>query len=269
MSNNNNNNIELLAKVDHLAKITQEKKNKAINTTKLFAIVYGILVLFVFAYTSIIFAKIKEYTTPDAVSAIVKNRIKESLPDLNKGLLDMTKKNAPILAEKAVEAVQEAIPKVEDMIKEMIDQNAKLLIVQIKTELFPQFLKIIRENAKPISESADALTDENTAKEIAKVLAQEIEREIDYNVIGDEFYKKLDAFRAELEKIVLKPANQLTAKEAAERRIIVNWIYLVKKGESVQSIMTSLVYRFSFIWEDLIGSVIPDDSVKDDTIAED
>ncbi|MFZ2657512.1 MAG: hypothetical protein WAX69_21435 [Victivallales bacterium] len=264
-----NNNIELLAKVDHLAKITQEKKNKMISTTKLYAIVYGILVLFVFAYTSIIFAKIKEYTTPDAVSAMGKNYVKSILPDANKYLLEQTKKNAPFIADKAVEAVHEAIPKVEDLIKDVIDQNAKQLIVQIKTELFPKFLKIIRENAKPISESADALTDENTAKEIAKILAQEIEREIDYNVIGDEFYKKLDVFRIELEKIVQKPANQLTVKEAAERRIIVNWIHLVKKGESVQSILTTLVHRFSFVWEDLIGSVIPPEDTKDDTVAED
>ncbi len=264
-----NNNIEILAKVDHIAKVTQEKKNKALSTTKLYAIVYGILVLFVFAYTSIIFAKIKEYTTPDSISAVVKNKIKDSLPDLNNALLEQTKKNAPVLADKAVEAINDAIPKVEDLVKDIIDQNAKQLIVQMKAELFPQFLKIIKDNAKPISESADALTDENTAKEIAKAIVKEIETEIDYNVIGDEFYKKLENFRAELEKIAVKPANQLTMKEAAERRIIVNWVYLIKNGESMQSIISTLVGRFSFVWEDLIQSAIPPEDAKDDTVAED
>ncbi|HBC86369.1 MAG TPA: hypothetical protein DCZ94_05375 [Lentisphaeria bacterium] len=263
-----NNNIEILAKVDHLSKVMQEKKEKAISTTKLYAIVYGIIVLFVFGYTTFIFTKLKEVTTPDSVSAIVTNKIKESLPELNNAIIEQTKKNAPILAEKAVEAVHDAIPKVEDIVKDLINENGKHLILQIKTELFPQFLKIIRNNAKSINESADAFTDENTAKEIAKLLTKEIEREIDYNVIGDEFYGKMNALRAELEKIASKPLNQLTAKEMAERKIIVNWIYLIKKGESIQSIAHALVSRFSFIWEDLIESVIPDPAEKDETISD-
>jgi len=251
-----NNNIELLAKVDHLSKVIQEKKNKAISTTKMYAIIYGVIVLFVFGYTSIIFAKIKEYSTPDNISALVKNKIKDSLPGLNQTIIQQAKKNAPIIAERAVEAVNESIPRIEDLVKNIIDDNAKKIILQIKGDMFPKFHKILKANAKAINDSADALTDENTAKEIAKNLVKEIEREIDYNIIGDEFYKKLDGFRAELEKIATKPLNKLTMKEAAERKIIVNWIYLIKNGESIQSITSTMLSRCSFIWEDLIGKVV-------------
>lgn len=252
----NNNNIELIAKVDHLAKVIQEKKNKAIGTTKMYAIIYGVIVLFVFGYTSIIFAKIKEYSTPDNISALVKNKIKESLPNLNQTLVAQAKKNAPIIAERAVEAVNESIPKIEDLVKNIIDDNARKIILQIKGDMFPKFHKILKDNAKAINDSADALTDEKTAKEIAKTLVKEIEREIDYNIIGDEFYKKLDSFRVELEKVATKPANQLTMKEAAERKIIVSWIYLIKNGESLQSVTTTILNRCSFVWEDLIGKVV-------------
>lgn len=251
-----NNNIELLAKVDHLSKVIQEKKNKAVNTTKMYAIVYGVIVLFVFGYTSIILAKLKEYSTPDNISALVKNKIKDSLPGLNQALLSQAKKNAPAIAEKAVEAVNESIPKIEDLVKNVIDENAKRVILQIKGEMFPKFIKIMKENAKAINDSADALTDENTANEIAKTFVKEIEREIDYNIIGDEFYRKFDSFRAELEKIAVKPADKLTMKEAAERRIIVNWLYLVKNGESLQSIASTITTRCAFVWEDLIGKVV-------------
>ena len=252
----NNSNIELLAKVDHLSKVMQEKKNKAINTTKMYAIVYGVIVLFVFGYTWIIFAKLKEYSTPDNISALVKNKIKDSLPGLNQALVSQARKNAPIIAERAVEAVNEAIPRIEDLIKNVIDDNAKKIILQIKGDMFPKLHKILKENAKAINDSADALTDENTAKEIAKSLVKEIEREIDYNIIGDDFYKKLDSFRAELEKIATKPANKLTMKEAAERKIIVNWLYLIKNGESLQSITSTFMSRCAFVWEDLIGKVV-------------
>lgn len=251
-----NNNIELIAKVDHLAKVIQEKKGKAIGTTKMYAIIYGVIVLFVFGYTSIIFAKIKEYSTPDNISALVKNKIKESLPSLNQALVSQAKKNAPIIAERAVEAVNESIPKIEDLVKNLIDDNAKKIILQIKGDMFPKFHKILKDNAKAINDSADALTDEKTAKEIAKTLVKEIEREIDYNIIGDEFYKKLDSFRVELEKVATKPANTLTMKEAAERKIIVNWIYLIKNGESLQSVTSTILSRCSFVWEDLIGKVV-------------
>ncbi len=262
------NNIELVAKVDHLSKVVQEKKNKALSTTKMYAIVYGVIVLFVFGYTSIIFAKLKEYSTPDNISALVKNKIKDSLPGLNQAIISQAKKNAPIIAERAVEAVNEAIPKIEDLVKTVIDDNAKRLILQIKGDMFPKFHKILKENAKAINDSADALTDENTANEIAKSLVKEIEREIDYNVIGDDFYKKLDSFRAELEKIATKPADKLTMKEAAERRIIVNWIYLVKNGESLQSIASTVTSRCAFVWEDLIGSFVGTSRGSDDASAD-
>ena len=252
----NNSNIELIAKVDHLTKLMQEKKNKAIGTTKMYAIVYGVIVLFVFGYTSIIFAKLKEYSTPDNISALVKNKIKDSLPGLNQALVSQARKNAPIIAERAVEAVNEAIPKIEDLIKGVIDDNAKKIILQIKGDIFPKFHKILKDNAKAINDSANALTDENTAKEIAKTLVKEIEREIDYNIIGDDFYKKLDGLRAELEKIATKPVNKLTMKEAAERKIIVNWLYLIKNGESLQSITSTFMSRCAFVWEDLLGKVV-------------
>ena len=251
-----NNNIELLAKVDHLSKLMQEKKSKAVSTTKMYAIIYGVIVLFVFGYTSIIFSKIKEYSTPDNISALVKNKIKDSLPALNQTIVSQAKKNAPIIAERAVEAVNESIPKIEDLVKGIIDDNAKKIILQIKGDMFPKFNKILKENAKAINDSADTLTDENAAKEIAKTLVKEIEHEIDYNIIGDDFYKKLDGFRAELEKIATKPANQLTMKEAAERKIIVNWLYLIKNGETLQSITSTIMTRCSFVWEDLIGKVV-------------
>ena len=252
----NNSNIELIAKVDHLTKLMQEKKNKAIGTTKMYAIVYGVIVLFVFGYTSIIFAKLKEYSTPDNISALVKNKIKDSLPGLNQALVSQARKNAPIIAERAVEAVNEAIPRIEDLVKGVIDDNAKKIILQIKGDIFPKFHKILKDNAKAINDSANALTDENTAKEIAKTLVKEIEREIDYNIVGDEFYKKLDSFRTELEKIATKPANKLTMKEAAERKIIVNWLYLIKNGESLQSITSTFMSRCAFVWEDLLGKVV-------------
>ena len=252
----NNDNIELLAKVEHLSRVMQEKKSKAVSTTKMYAIVYGVIVLFVFGYTSVIFAKLKEYSTPDNISALVKNKIKDSLPGLNRALVSQAKASAPIIAERAVAAVNEAIPRMEDIVKNIIDENARKIILQIKGDIFPKFNKILKDNAKAINDSADALTDENTAKEIAKNLVKEIEREIDYNIIGDEFYKKLDSFRGELEKIATKPANKLTMKEAAERKIIVNWLYLIKNGESLQSITSTFMSRCSFVWEDLIGKVV-------------
>jgi len=260
----NNNNMELVETLENLTKAVREKKNKAENTTRLYAIIYGILVIFVIAYTSIIFAKIKEYATPDAVSAIVKNKIKDSLPGLDKALLDKARKNAPFIADKAVEAVNDVIPKAEDMIKDVINQNTKLLIAQIKTDIFPQFLKVLRDNEKPISESAKAISDEYVAKELAKTLADDIKREIDNNVICYELFQKLSSVTNELDKIVRKPANELTAKEAAERKIIVNWIFLVKKGDTFNGIINNpSVRKFKFFWEDVIDGIIPE-NIKTD-----
>ena len=73
-----------------------------------------------------------------------------------------------------------------------------------------------------------------------------------------------EARLSELDKIVRKPANELTAKEAAERKIIVNWIFLVKKGDTFNGIINNpSVRKFKFFWEDVIDGIIPE-NIKTD-----
>lgn len=254
---------ELIESIESLSKAIGEKKKKAVGTTKLYAIVYALLIVFVVCYTTVIFVKIKEYATPDAVSAMIMNKVKDSLPDLNKAIVDHSRKAAPMIADKAVESVNEAIPKAEEMVKDVIRQYTRQIVVQMKADIFPKFIKILKDNSKQISQSADALTDENTAKELAKTLADEIRREIDNNVICYEFFQKLKEVTGELERIASKPANELTAKEAAERRMIVNWLYLVKKGDTFKGLMNTSMRKFVFFWEDLVNGILPEHVKKD------
>jgi hypothetical protein len=257
-----NEAAELRKTIENLAKAVNEKKCASQKTTVFYTVAYAMLALFVVAYTAIIFGKIKEYVTPDAISAVVMNKVRDSLPDVNKAVVSRAKEAAPMIADKAVEAVNNVIPKAEDMIKEALKNYSRVIVVQIKTEVFPQFLKILRDNAKPISESAEALSDEATAKELAKTVADEIRKEIDDKLICYEFFQKLKEVTGELDKISDKPSNELTAKEAAERKLIVCWVYLVKKGD-INGVFNTSLKRLSFFWQDLAGKIVPEGIAKE------
>ncbi len=257
-----NDIAELRRSIESLAKAVNYKKDSLRKTTVFYLILYGLFAAFVVVYTSLIFSRIKEYVTPDAVSAIVMNKMRDSLPDINNAIMAQSKVIAPLIADKAVESVNEAIPKAEDMVKDALKKYTGQLVLQIKTDVFPLFLQILRDNAKPISESAETLTDEAAAKELAKMLADELRKEIDDKLICYEFFQKLKEATGELERIAAKPTSELTAKDAAERNFIVCWIYLVKRGD-VSGIFNTSLKRLSFFWQDIAGKIVPESVTKE------
>lgn len=237
-------------KIDALSKELKKRKDKAISSAKLAAKIYGILVIFVFGYTWFIFGKLQASVTPDSISAVVNNTLVSNIPAIREKMIDYSKEQGPVLAEKAVEAAHEAIPQVEDIIKKVIDEQVEILITEMKTEIFPQFVDILRKNADEINQHAEVLTDELAVQELAKIIAGELENEINYHINA---FKTVHELRDQLDKLATKPSDGLTQKEAAERKVLVNWLYLVKNGESLQSLLTLLVQRFSYTMEHFAG----------------
>lgn len=237
-------------KLDLLSKELKKRKDKAVSSAKLAAIVYGLLVIFVFGYTWVIFGKLQASVTPDSISAVVNNTLVSAIPTIREKMIVYSKQQGPVLADKAVQAAHEAIPQVEDIIKRVIDRQVEILLTEMKTEMFPQFVDILRKNADEINQHAEVLTDDVAVQELAKIIAEELQNEINYHINA---FKTVHELRAQLDELAAKPAAKLTRKEAAEREILVNWLYLVKNGESFQSVLTLLVQRFSYALEHFAG----------------
>ena len=247
-------NTNLSNKIDSLLKTAEERRDKTVIKGKTASFVYVLLAVFVVIYTSILFSWIKESVKADSLSAILKNVVSNEMSKLPTLLDELVDKNAENIADNMVAAVYEQIPSLEKIAKDMIDEHSEALLSQIQTSLFPQFHDILRENAEAIKIAAEALSDEEATKELAKILVKKITEEIDYNhgIITSEAEGKLEEIRKHLDDIAAKPLSELTLKEAAQRKIIVSWLYLMSKHESLGDFLKTLLNRTGYSWEHLL-----------------
>lgn len=240
------------AKIEALTKQLEERKEKAASTARLMAVMYGILVIFVFGYTLFIASAIEKQATPGNISAIIRDRVSSVIPSLHSKILSVTEAQAPVITEKALQTAHEYIPKVEDKLKRTVDEHVLVLIKSIKKDLFPELVNVLSAHAKDLSEHADTLTDEVAAKALAEGLVKELDDKVNYEIIGDEFFGKFHELRNSLDKLASTPVSQMTRKQLAERNTIVHWLYLVKSGDSLHNLFAVFVRDIGFT----MGSVV-------------
>lgn len=227
---------DLTAKIENLRKKTQ-------SSTKISSIVYIVLVIFVFAYTSTIMSLVKKKATADSISAQLRLIIdRDLLTDANrKWVLDTCKERSPDVADALVEmAHNQIIPTLEIHLKQLVDQQVDSIIVRLDRDVLPELTKVVKEHANDLKTHADDITDEAVAQELAKILAKEFDREMG-NFINDKVKHRMNLLREELDRISEKPYSQLTLKEAAERRMIVNWVFLMEHHEAPQNIFGEMI----------------------------
>ncbi len=244
-------NDNLNNRVDSLLKAVEEQRNKVVVGGRTVSFVYGLLAIFVVFYTSVLFVKIKESVKNDSLSAIVKNMVSAKLSEVPMLLDNLVDSHAENLADNLVATIYDQIPTIENVAKNMISEHSESMISQIKANLFPQFHEIIRQNADEIKAAAEALSDENATKELAKIIVKKISEEIDYShgLITSEAQGKVDEIAKHFDVILNKPANELTCKEASQRRLIVNWLYLIDKQQGLDKIFKTIINRTGFSWE--------------------
>ena len=230
-------------KIDSLTKKIEEMRDKSQSSTKIASIVYIVLVIFVFAYTSTIMSLVKEKATADSISAQLRLIIdRDLLTDANRQWVkDKCNEQSPVIAESLVQlAHNQIIPTIEIQLKQLIDTQVDSIIARLEKDVFPEVSKVVQEHAQDLRSHADDITDENIANELAKILANEFDREMG-KFINDKLKYRINALRQELDKISSKPYSELTKKEAAERLMIVNWVFLMEHHESPRNLLGEML----------------------------
>jgi flagellin-specific chaperone FliS len=225
-------NNELETKVNELVEQISTMKNKNRSSEKITIIVYLILVIFVFFYTSFLMNWIKSTVTPDSISAYSRNLVEDKMltPENHKKIITMCYDNIPIVAEKLVQVTNEkVIPNARVKIKNIINVQVDKLIKHLETNLLPKLHFVMDKNLKALKKHSSIL-DEDVGKELSKVLVANIDKELD-SIINHKVKKRINMLADELNKIALKPIKNLTAKEGAERRVIIYWIFLLENDE--------------------------------------
>lgn len=243
---------QLEAKIEALEKQLSERKAKAISRARTTAIVYGILVIIVFTYTLYIYSVIRDMATPENVSSMITSQISAMIPDVHQKISKYVEDQTPVMTQKIIDMAHEQLPEVEKKIHAVIDEQTTMFIKELKKELMPEFLDVLKSHSKEIGENAKVLTDEVAAQELVKTIVKELEDKINYEIIGDEFFGKFHEVRKELDILASKPVNEMTRKELAERNAIVNWYHMINSGESLNNILGCYVSSFGYTIQSLM-----------------
>ncbi len=235
----NTNNIG--AKLETLSRQLEERKEKALKNARIAAIVFGILVIFVFGYTTFIFNQIEGLTTNESISGLISSKVSDTIPKIHDKIVEYSHQQVPELTEKLIKMAHDNIPTVEDYVKKTIDKQVESFIAETKKDIFPELMEVLRGHSKDFGENAKIFTDETAAKELIKIISSEFEQKIDYDIIGDEFFGKFHDLRRQLDELATKPVSEMTRKEMAERNAVMNWMYLISRGESLQSIFAVMI----------------------------
>jgi hypothetical protein len=259
---------DLERKVDALAAKLDASRKKAVFSTKLTALVYGLLVVFVFAYTNFIVSQLKRAATPDNLSAVVKTTIQQMLPGLRKNVVNSAKESAPKLADYLAGLPKEVTPMVEEKVKGLVDSQIDVVVAAVKTDLVPRLVEVLEANAEAINLTAESLKDQSVANALSLLLVEELEVEMD-KMFNDQFRRTCGELRDQLDQIREKPAASLTQKERVERQLLVSWVFLVEHGDAKSS-YGNVVERVGHMYEFLFGQaqekILAPDSVEEEEV---
>ena len=251
------NNMEFQSKINEISENITKLRKKNIFAARMTVVVYLILVLFVFFYTAFLMKWIESSVTPDSLSAYSRNMLEKKMltEENSQKIIEMCHSRIPGVADMLVQITNErVIPGARVKIKQVMNQQLDKVIEHLEKKILPDMHLVIDKNLKSLKKHSDIL-DKDVGAEVSKVLVASIDKELD-SVINDKVERRIQLLAEELDRIAAKPIEQLTAKEAAERRIIIFWIFLLENDEiSSASVFHDLIQQgndaYNSFFEDL------------------
>jgi len=243
---------ELETKVDALAARLEGIRRKAVTGTITTAIVYGLLVVFVFGYTNFVIVKLKKLATPDNLSALARASFQGQLPALRRSIVTIVKDYAPQLADYVADLPREVLPAIEQQIKDLADSQVDALAVAVKTDLVPRMMEVLDTNAAAINLTAESLKDQSVANGLALLLVDEVELQME-KMFNEQFHRSCLDLRDQIDQLRERPVDKLTNKELAERKLLAGWVFLVEYGDA-ESTYGNVLERLGHMYEFMFHS---------------
>ena len=235
---------DIQAKIESLSKYVNEESRKISNSTKVVAVFYLVILILVFAYTAFVSVKLREMATPKTVASYIGTKVTDSVPKLQTFLRDQTQKNAGEWADKAVDIALEQIPRVEGVVKSVIDTQADSIIGQAKTTYIPAIAGHFKSNIREILKDSEVLKDAKLAKAMAHTMVGDIDEEMD-KYINAQLLNRIDALEKEVGAVMDKPKDKLNQREDAERRALLYSVFLVNYANYDKSVLSKLLVKDS------------------------
>lgn len=240
---------EKIRALEQLVDERERKLNRKIKTT---IVIYAVLVVVVAAYTTIIVPKFKEETSPEKLHEIARGTIGEHITELRIRAADHIREHSADWASLAVRRSIEMIPQLEDPILQLSDDLNDYIAEHIEHVLIPSFTNALKEHAEEIRDRYKEFNDEEKMRGLALIFIEVFEEQMD-DYLNDRF--TVEVF--ELQKRLMdfsRTGGQMTKKQDAQRRLLINWLYIAEVGESGESPLTTYLESLGGQVQALISS---------------
>ncbi len=212
----------LKEKIDSLSKAIETEKTILESKSKWTAIIYGILIVIVLAYTLGLYPAIKNATKPEIVSNIVMQKALLSLPQFQAYLQENAVAESRLLGDNLVLSTHSLLEYLDDEADQYLNTLTDKLLKDVEAKYLPQVHDLIVHSFKIMANEKDVIGSE---KELAStILANDFEKEL--NVVFDEkFFAKIAKIQKHIVDLLDKDNSELTKQELAEKRIMMCWLY--------------------------------------------
>ena len=218
---------QLKEKFDDLNSYVQELEDKVKKGTKINAVIYGAIALLFLIYAIIIPREVDRYTSPEEGPETLVSLIESSLPE-DEMLLDQAKSEIPQMVEDGLDQVWNMIPTGEAMLLDGMNGMADELVAMVEKDVAPELTQYLVEQVILMKEKHPDLTKVD-AKEMFNEAARIHLRETLTKMVTDGKWAILN-YKTQLQKY-RKPDSSMTAKEYAEKRVLLSFIRLGDDAE--------------------------------------
>ena len=218
---------QLKEKFDDLNSYVQELEDKVKKGTKVNVAIYSILSLLFLVYAIYIPREVNRYTSPEEGPETLISLIESSLPE-DEELLGQAKSEIPGMVEDGLDQIWNMIPTGEAMLIDGMNGMAEQLVEVIKKDVGPDLTQFLVEQVVLLKEKHPDLTKadaKNLFNEAARIhLCETLTKMV------KEGKWEIMSYKVQLQKY-RKPDNKMTAKEYAEKRVLLSFIRLGDDAE--------------------------------------
>lgn len=212
-------------KIEELTISVEERSVRYRRGMILTGIIYAVLVVFVFGYTSYIYRQISELTTPDNLSQFAVNSIRAQFPTVREGAKKQMQPVAAAIAREAVSGGLGMIPNAGAYARATIDERVDSLLDDFEKKDMPIIEAALDQALSEVLAGDGAKDPDALSQAISKKVSAKIGKELD-KIINSEFYASVGSLQNDLDKLRTKEAKTLTSRDFAERQFIFCWLRL-------------------------------------------
>jgi hypothetical protein len=239
-------------KITTLENLLEGRERKLYKKIRNSIIIYIVLVIFVIAYTSFVVTQIKKMTTVEYAFEIIKGTMSEHTTTLRNKGIEKIKANSDMWATNLVQQIVDIIPLLEKPIIAMFDDMTNYIVLHVEHVLVPAFTATLRENSAELKARYNDFEDEEKMQGLSYIFVEIFENEMD-KYINAKFVSEVFNLQKKLRELSSNNVK-LTKKEDAQRRILINWMYLTDNAEFSEGPLNRLVDKLARQLQSLIGN---------------